>query len=257
MDELLTSRTPQAGAAVAELAALAWAFRGDGPVRYSQLDSSESDILKPERQGIYRVVRYRAVWMCAAYLLVYVGTESSISSWIIVFMTRARHVRPALANLCSTGFWTGMAIGRLVLGPLTEKTGVRRAVTIYLGLAMFTGVLFAAVENLAASIMLLALIGAFCGPLFPSGIVFLASVIPSDLHVSAVSFVSSVGQVGGAGLPALLGLISEAVGIRAFQAVIMGQLIITLVAWLVLVRMRRSDTASAPAAASTTSESST
>lgn len=223
-----------AGASIVELAVLAWAFRTDDAASYEKLDDRDADVDEPKRRGISRVLCYGSAWMCAVYLLMYVGTESSISGWIVVFMTRARNVRPSLANLCSTGFWAGMAVGRAALGPVTERTGIRRGVVLYLGLAMATGVIFAAVENLVISILLLALIGAFCGPLFPSSIVYLASVIPSDLHVAAVSFVSSVGQVGGAGLPALLGLISEAVGIRAFQAVIMGQLVMTLVCWILL-----------------------
>lgn len=218
---------------------LAWAFRSEDASKYHHPDSSEPDLAKLEGRGLSEVLKHRAVWMCAAYLLMYVGTESAISGWIVVFMTRARHVRPALANLCSTGFWAGMAVGRLILGPVTERRGIRPSVTAYLVLAMATGAVFALVKNLAVSILLLAMVGAFCGPLFPSSIVFLASAIPSNIHVAAVSFVSSVGQVGGAGLPALLGIISEAVGIRAFQVVIMAQLAITLVLWLLFTRQRR------------------
>ncbi|KAH6662624.1 MFS transporter-like protein, partial [Plectosphaerella plurivora] len=240
-----------AGASLVELTVLAWAFRSDDAKKYHELDSSQPEVIKLEGRGISEVVKYRAVWMCAAYLLMYVGTESAISGWIVLFMTRARHVRPALANLCSTGFWAGMAVGRLILGPVTERVGIRRAVPVYLIITMLTGVVFALVKNTAVSILLLATIGAFCGPLFPSSIVFLASAIPSSIHVAAVSFVSSVGQVGGAGLPALIGIISEAVGIRAFQTVIMAQLAITLVLWLLFTHQKpkalSSDAASSTA----------
>ena len=36
------------------------------------------------------------------------------------------------------------------------------------------------------------------GPFFPSGVIVLTQLLPRPLHVAAVSFVASIGQIGGA-----------------------------------------------------------
>jgi fucose permease len=175
-------------------------------------------------------------WVCAAYLLTYAGTELAISDWIVVYMLRARHASAYLASVCSSGFWIGMALGRLGLGYVTDRIGVRRATVVYILCAMASDLLFAAIDVPAASVVLMALLGFFCGPLFPSAIVQLNLLLPRDLHVPAVSLVASFGQVGGALLPFGLGALAQKVGIQVFQAAIFAQLAASLGIWMLFPR---------------------
>lgn len=151
-------------------------------------------------------------------------------------MIRARHASPYLASVCSSGFWIGMAIGRLSLGYITDRIGVRRATVVYLLCAMFSDLLFAAVDTPAGSVILMALLGFFCGPLFPSAIVQLNLLLPRALHVPAVSLVASVGQVGGALLPFGLGALAQKVGIQVFEAAVFAQLAASLGIWALFPR---------------------
>lgn len=181
-----------------------------------------------EKRGM---LHYSATWICAAYFLAYVGTEAAISGWIVTFMQRARHASPYLASLSSTGFWLGMAAGRLALGPVTDRFRVRSATRSYLIIAILLQAGLAAVDMAAVSTALITAIGLFLGPLFPSGIVVLARALPRELHVGAVSFVASVGQLGAAMLPFILGSLSQWLGIRVFQAFILAMLVGTLLIW--------------------------
>jgi len=76
------------------------------------------------------------------------------------------------------------------------------------------------------------------GPMFPSGVVVLSELLPRELHVAAVSFCASVGQVGGAALPFGIGAVVEGLGIRVFPWVIVGFTGVAMGTWGVFARLR-------------------
>lgn len=186
------------------------------------------------RRGL--IFRHRVTWICAAYFLAYVGTEAAISGWVVTFMLRARHASPYLASLSSSCFWMGMAAGRFTLGVVTDKVigSLRWATAAYLAAAILAqaGLLLLPFAAAVPSVVLVGVVGFFLGPLFPSGIVAIARLLPRDLHVGAVSFVASVGQLGAALLPFALGSLAQWVGIRVFQVFILAMIAVTLLLWL-------------------------
>ncbi|RYP22290.1 hypothetical protein DL767_009078 [Monosporascus sp. MG133] len=224
-------------ASVLEMLSLFLTFRAEDAERYRE--DGLKDTLAPETTTSTKAVySHKVTWICAAYCLAYVGTEYSISGWIVVFMTRVRHASPYLASVSSSGFWIAQAAGRLTLGALTDRIGVRTANAVYLAFSIAFGVLFAVIDAPVVSMLMIMLQGYSLGPAFPSCIVMVTGLLPRDLHVAAVSFVASVGQVGGALLPFGLGAAAEGLGIQVFQAVILGQLTLTLLIWLLFPRLR-------------------
>ncbi|KAB5542547.1 major facilitator superfamily domain-containing protein [Coniochaeta sp. 2T2.1] len=219
-----------------ELLVLPLAFRHEDATRYRQdknhypTQSSESTTLLSHAKSL---LSRPVIWASAGYLLTYAGTELAISDWIVVYMLRARHATPYLASLCSSSFWVGMAVGRFSLGPVTDRFGVRAAVVVYILFDIASDLLFYAVDAPVAAVILTAALGFWCGPLFPSAIVRLNSSLPRELHVPAVAFVASVGQVGGAVLPFGLGVVAERCGIGVFQGVIFVQMAASLGIWMV------------------------
>jgi fucose permease len=172
-----------------------------------------------------------------------VGTESAISGWIVSFLTRARDASPEAAALSLSGFWAGMAIGRLSLGVVTDYIGVARATTIYLSTAIALEVIFAVFPSVKVSIVLATGLGFIMGPLFPSGIVLLTRLLPKQMHVAAVSFVASVGQIGGALLPFIIGATVQGLGIQMFKYVVVVQLGVALGIWLVFLGLKGEEAA--------------
>lgn len=152
-------------------------------------------------------------------------------------MLRSRSATPYLAGLSSSGFWAGMAVGRLVLGPLTDKFGVRKATALYFMIAILVETLFAAIPSASVSVMLMVVLGFLMGPLFPSGVIVLTQLLPKELHVAAVSFVASLGQVGGALLPFGIGAVVEGLGIGVFRFAILVQSILAMLLWIVFSRL--------------------
>ncbi|KAI1499516.1 MFS transporter-like protein [Biscogniauxia marginata] len=212
-----------------ELVTTAVAFRFENVKWYHEHINSGATQEEPENRTA--MLSRAVVWICAAYLLVYVGTESVISGWIVVFMMRIRHASLYDSGLCSTAFWVGMACGRLFLGIVTERIGLRRAVMVYLVCATILNVLFAVVEMTLVSAILIGLVGFFFGPLFPSSIVMLLKFLPAEFHVKAVSFVASVGQVGAALLPFGLGAMAQGIGIQSLPIVVSICIVTMFLGW--------------------------
>ncbi|KZL72405.1 MFS transporter [Colletotrichum tofieldiae] len=224
-----------------ELLVLCLAFRHEDSNKYkiSEVDHSQQSF--DDKVNQREVLRYSATWIYAAYLLADVGTESTVSGWVVAYMLRVRHTSTYASSICSSGFWAGMAIGRLALGIVTDRLGARRAVVLYLLLAPVFVLLFTLVRILWVSVLTMSLIGFLMGPLFPSCIVQLVYFLPKELHVGAVSFVASVGQIGGAILPYLLGVITQTMGLWVFPYMLLAQFSAMLLFWILSLRLSRND----------------
>ncbi|KAF9696097.1 hypothetical protein EKO04_006224 [Ascochyta lentis] len=214
---------------------LCTAFRNETALVHRQAHQSEETNSKAH---LKEMLMFPATWCCAAYFLADVGVETAISGWVVSFMLRSRHATPYLAGLSSSGFWAGMAVGRLVLGPLTDKVGVRKATALYFILAISIEALFSILSNVVSSVVLMVFLGFVMGPLFPSGVIVLTQLLSKELHVAAVSFVASLGQVGGALLPFGIGAVVERLGIGVFRYAIVVQSILAMAIWVAFARLR-------------------
>ena len=58
------------------------------------------------------------------------------------------------------------------------------------------------VENAVAT----AIVGAFLGPIFPTSIVVVASMLPTQMHAGAISWITALGQTGSAIFPFITGV---------------------------------------------------
>ncbi|KAI9149080.1 Bypass of stop codon protein [Paramyrothecium foliicola] len=91
-------------ASLTELLCLSYAFWVERAEAYRQSLAHNAG-----SATVLGALKYRVVWGCAIYLLAYVGFESAISGWVVVFMGRQRHASRFLASLSSSGFW-GVAL---------------------------------------------------------------------------------------------------------------------------------------------------
>ena len=225
----------QGALAILDAVALIAAFWGETASVYRRTHQSEETDDKAHSKAM---LRFPATWWCAAYFLADVGVETAISGWVVSFMLRSRSASPYLAGLSSSGFWAGMAAGRLVLGPLTDKIGVRKATALYFAIAISIQTLFAVLPYAIVSVVLMVVLGFVMGPLFPSGVIVLTQLLPKELHVAAVSFVASLGQIGGGLLPFGIGAVVEGLGIGVFRYAILVQSILAMLVWVAFSRLR-------------------
>lgn len=143
------------------------------------------------------------------------GIESGAGIWGYLFLTAGRGLPPAAAGVAVAAYWAMMCVGRVVLGPVAERLGPAR-------------VLAAAVAGvpLGAALMALPIPGPIPGPgsgaLAVAGLMFLglavAPIFPLFTLTTGttrmVSLQVAASAVGGAVLPAGLGLLLGAAGPR-------------------------------------------
>jgi len=82
------------------------------------------------RKALLTMPSARVTWICALFLLGYVGIEVALGGWIVTFMKEVRHAAPFSSSMTSTGFWLGIAVGRIILGFVTPLIGEKIAITV-------------------------------------------------------------------------------------------------------------------------------
>lgn len=98
-------------------------FRDDHPRAENEKEGSRT----------LEALKSHIMWICAFFLLVYVGIEVSLGGWIVVFMINIRQATPFLAGICATCFWVGITLGRIVLGFVTPRIGDKLAILVGFG----------------------------------------------------------------------------------------------------------------------------
>lgn len=173
-------------------------------------------------------------WIVAMFLFGYVGVEVCLGGWIPTFMIEVRHADGFLAGLVVTLFWAGLTIGRVVLGFVTGRIGEKLAITIYLAFSMVLQVLYWTVPSIAATVVIVILLGFFLGPLFPAAIVAMTKLLPADEHVLSIGLTAAIGGGGAAIFPFAVGAIAEEEGVGVLQPFVLAVLAVITVIWLVL-----------------------
>lgn len=222
------------GVVALEICAGPWAFWEETGLKYRD-DNSSAD--SDEKGKTRLALKQKVTWICAVFLLAYVGTEVSLGGWIVTFMIRVRHGQPFASGLTATGFWLGITIGRVTLGFITPRIGERLAVTIYIVFSLGLELLFWLVPQFIVSAVAVSLVGFFIGPLFPSAVIMATKLLPQELHVAAIGFATAVGGGGAAVLPFAVGAIANARGVQTLQPIILALLIVLLGIWLLLPRI--------------------
>ncbi|CAD6586200.1 MAG: hypothetical protein ASARMPREDX12_002296 [Alectoria sarmentosa] len=222
------------GVVTLEICGGTWAFWKETGLKYRD-DNSTAD--SDEKGKTRLALKQRVTWICAAFLLAYVGTEVSLGGWIVTFMIRIRHGQPFASGMTATGFWLGITIGRVTLGFITPKIGERLAVAIYIICSLGLELLFWLVPQFIVSAIAIALVGFFIGPLFPSTVIMATKLLPQELHVAAIGFAAAVGGGGAAVLPFAVGAIANARGVQTLQPIVLALLAVLLGIWLLLPRI--------------------
>ncbi|THY42715.1 MFS general substrate transporter [Aureobasidium pullulans] len=227
------------GVALIELATSVHAFWGANGTVYRSATSAEEQSKGGLAQVTLKMPAARITWLCAAFLLCYVGSEVALGGWIVQFMLKVRDGTEFASGMVSVGFWLGITLGRIVLGFITPRIGEKLAVSIYLPIAMGLELLFWLVPSFYVSAVAVSLQGFFLGPMFPAIIVVTTKLLPKHLHVPAVGFATAFGGSGGAIFPFAIGALAQAKGVQVLQPIILSLFAVQLVLWLCLPRIGR------------------
>ncbi|HSP08756.1 MAG TPA: MFS transporter [Candidatus Dormibacteraeota bacterium] len=144
----------------------------------------------------------------------YVGTEAGVGGWSTSHL-RSLGLGAATAAALTSGFWLAMAAGRLLVGLLPSR--IAEWAVVVTGSALGVVALLAAVSGPAAPVAYL-VTGLVIAPIFPTGVVWLARLLPGDSR--ATSWLFPGAMVGGAVIPAVIGFVITRVGMGGAPVVL-------------------------------------
>ncbi|CAG8285795.1 unnamed protein product [Penicillium salamii] len=208
------------------------------------------------KRALFKRPSARVTWLCALFLLGYVGVEVALGGWIVTFMIRVRNGGAFASGMTATGFWLGITVGRIVLGFVTPRVGEKISIPvslsksmiymiptdssqIYIVCSMALALILWLVPNFYASAVAVSLQGFFLGPMFPGAVVMVTKLLPRHLHVASIGFVAAFGGSGAAILPFAVGVLAQAKGVQVLQPFIIGLSGAILIAWLGLPRVSK------------------
>ncbi|KAH8895546.1 MFS general substrate transporter [Thozetella sp. PMI_491] len=223
-------------AAVVECGVLVAPFWAATAQAFRRAHSREVSATADLRTALTRAPWARVSWLCAAFVLCYMGLEVALGGWVVTFMMTVRNAGAFESGMTATGFWLGLTAGRIILGFVTPRIGTRRAIMIYLPLAMALELLFWLVPQFYVSAVAVAVEGFFLGPMFPAFVVAVTDLLPPHLHVATIGFVAAFGGSGAAVLPFAVGALAQSHGVQVLQPIILTLLGVLLVTWLALPR---------------------
>lgn len=152
----------------------------------------------------------KAFIMYTLVLMFYMGSQIICATWIPVYVETELMQSPAITATSLTVFWIGIALSRLIMGPIMSKGGDPFALSI-------AGMILAGVSLLAMTltpniIIVLALVslcGFFAGATIPMFIVVTASWYPKNTAFISLSYILG-GTIGRMVFPLLVTNIAEA-----------------------------------------------
>ncbi|MFK3984128.1 MFS transporter [Micromonospora sp. NPDC050397] len=175
----------------------------------------------PVRIPVAATLRLPAVWTGAVAFAVYVGVEVGAGLWAFLLLTEGRGLSEAAAGVCVSIYWGSLFVGRVVQGVVAERLGsglVLRASLV----GMAVGAALVAIPAPAAlAVVGLAIIGFAAAPVFPLLTLTTAERVGPAHADRAIGLQIGAAGLGGAVLPAGIGLLLSRVTIEALGSALL------------------------------------
>ena len=119
------------GAAAIELGVSVWAFWSENGAKFREAHPRTSNETGNRMmEALFTKPSARVTWLCALFLLGYVGIEVALGGWVVVFMIEERKGSDFASGMTATGFWLGITVGRIVLGFVTPRVGEKLSIAV-------------------------------------------------------------------------------------------------------------------------------
>lgn len=229
------------GLGVLNLALVSWAFRKEVVLRQPAANEGST-----ARSGIDKAVndmratvKLRTTWTLSLFYFFYLGAAITVGGWLVEYLVKARKGQLSSVGYAATGYYGGVALGRLALVEPTHRFGERPMLLIYSLICLVLQVIFWRVKSVIADSVVVSLMGFLLGPYFAAGVSVGTKLLPKDIHAPALSLIFVVGQSGGTLFPVVTGVISAKAGVGVLQPIVIGLLVATAASWALVPRVSR------------------
>ncbi|OGE57755.1 hypothetical protein PENARI_c001G01321 [Penicillium arizonense] len=179
-------------------------------------------------------LRNRTTLLGALFIFAYQGAEVSVSGWVVSFLISYRNGDPTRVGYVSAGFWAGITAGRFLLTHPASKLGEKIAVVGMIAGAVAFQLLTWLIPNVIGEAVSVAILGLLLGAVYPCATSVFTKLIPRNMHMSSLSFVSALGSSGGAVSPFFTGILAQNVGTMVLHPICIGLYGVMAISWLLL-----------------------
>lgn len=233
---------------VYNIAASWWVWRGyekEVPVEQSTLQQTVSRQAEGGNEEVTKsallrqAIKHRVTLLGALFIFAYQGAEVSISGWVVSFLVGHRGADVAKVGYVTTGFWGGITVGRFLLSQPAHKLGRKLSVIVLVvGSAAFQ-ILLWWVPNIVGDAVALAVVGLLLGPIYPCAASVFTALLPRNIQLSSMGFISAMGSSGGAVAPFFTGLLAQKLGTMVLHPICIGLYAVMLASWAWIPRIRK------------------
>ncbi|PAV15087.1 MFS general substrate transporter [Pyrrhoderma noxium] len=188
-----------------------------------------------------QIMKLKVVHLLAFFALAYIGVEVTIGGWIVKYIMAERN-GGSTSGYISSGFFAGLALGRVGLLWFNKLVGERRVIWLYILLCIGLEIIIWIVPSLVGDAVAVSFIGLFLGPVYPIVMNRTALLVPPWLMSSAVGWIAALGMSGSAVLPFITGVMSNKLGLISLQPLVVSALAVMFGLWMSIpAAVHRSD----------------
>jgi fucose permease len=185
-------------------------------------------------------LRLSITWVSMLLFIAYTGVELGIGQWAFPLLVSSRGLGTIEAGAAVSLYFAGLTVGRFVFGGVVAAIGVERLLQLCLIASLIgLGLLWTAMPPPVA-LATLALLGVVLAPVFPALVTLTPDHFGAAHTANAVGFQVAASVLGGAGLPALMGVLAQAFGLEVIVPTLLAAGIVQLVCYVMWSRVHRS-----------------
>lgn len=155
----------------------------------------------------------RTLILGCALMFVYVGIELGAGQWTYTRFTEDGSLGEGLAGLAVFLYWSALAAGRMALATFGDRVGPARLFDISVFGALASTLGFWLLPPALAALVALPCLGATLSVFVPVLLYLTPRRIGSAAAPRAIGYQVAAGMIGGASLPAAVGLLMQAIGV--------------------------------------------
>jgi len=232
------------GMGVANITLALWAFRHDITQHFrhrtEQQASSDPRSARVAWMEIKRSMHEPAVWLLSAFYFFYLGVAVTSGGWLVQYLVTVRGDQLSKVDYIPSGYYGGVALGRLLLAEPTYRLGERRMLLLYTILCLGLQVAFWQIRgSMIASGVIVSMMGFLLAPFFATGISVSTKLLPKELHTSALGLIFVTAQAGGNAFPAITGVIAAKAGVGVLQPILVGLIVALGISWALVPRVKQ------------------
>jgi fucose permease len=155
------------------------------------------------------------VWLSLLLFFLYTGVELTLGHWTYTLLTESRGLSSDIAGLLTGSFWLMFTVGRFSAGLYSRRLSSPVMVNMGIMLAGLGALLLWADLGSTATLAAIVILGLAIAPIFPGLVSSTFHRVGKKHTQNTIGMQISAAGLGGAGLPALAGILARRAGIEA------------------------------------------